>query len=327
MINFFKLFKKENTFTGVIGDGAYDHIVRFDEAVAGASKAQFASKTLATMKKYPYQYQDGSSACVAFTVSKITTILYHNLSGLVTKFSPAFYYTRRFNKPAEGMAFANAVTLATEGALPYDLLPCEGMNEKEINNLTVKNYHLASADSFSLPIQWVELPIDFDTVASTIEKTGKGVMLWFQFSSGEFFGIDKPVVLNNKNTWRHSVTAIDAFSFGGDKYILIEDSADKEIYYRKWITEKFFKDKCVLARYPLNFKFVLGDTKPTYTGSTASLQDCMRWLGYFPTNVKSTGYYGKITRDAISIFQRENQLKVTGLLNEETNRKLVTMFS
>ncbi len=327
MFNFFKRFiDKTNTNTGILGDGHYDNLVRFNEMVAFSAEPQFKVKNQAEWRKFPYQYQASTSACVAFTISKIATVLYNNISNYIVKFSPAFYYVRRFNKPNEGMAFANAVDLAKTGALPYDLLPCENLTEKDINKLEVKDYHLKVADAFEFPHNWVELPVDFETVAATIEVTNKAIMLWFKFGPQEFFNQQIPVVLNKLNIWKHSVTAVDAFTYNGVKYLLIEDSASKEGVYRKLVTKEFFNNKCILARYPINFKFALGEERPHYTGTITSLQDCLKFEGFFPKNVESTGIVGKITKDALKQFQTKYALLVTGDVNNPTSATIKQLF-
>lgn len=327
MINFIKnLFRKEvEVFTGVLGNGEYTKLVHFDEMVASSAQPLFSVKNTSQWKQYPYQYQDGSSACVAYTIAKIACVLYKNLTGNVVKFSPAYYYVRRANKHQEGMGFANAVDLAKDGAVVHDLLPCEGMSEKDINLIEIKEYHHNVADAFEFPDNWVDLPANFDTVAATLEVTGKAVMLWFTFSAGEFFNLSTPKVLNSKNMWRHSVTAVDAFTYNGVHYILIEDSASVENVYRKLITKDFFDKKCVLARYPINFKFAVG--KAIYDGTTKSLQDCLKSIALFPSNVESTGVFGSVTKNAVKLFQKKYSLKDTGVLDKATYDKIKELFS
>lgn len=334
MFNFLKsLFKTKydsRIFTGVLGDADQAESIPFKEVVSESAGVNFPIKKLDETKIYPYQFQYSSSACVAFTVAKIATVLYCLKTNRMIRFSPAFYYSRRTNKPEEGMFLDDAIKLARDGAVINDLLPAEGLTENAINNLIVEDYHLKSADAFSFPDNWVNLPVDFDTVASTLNKTGKGIMMWFTFGNGEFFGTDYPKIINSRNPYRHSVTAIDFLNLNGVDYLLIEDSADEYKHYRKLISREFFKSKCILARYPINLKYLnVNDntgTTPVFNGTVESLQDCLRYFGTFPKNIESTGFFGKITKQALSLYQKKVGIPETGILDSTTVSSLKDQF-
>jgi hypothetical protein len=259
-----------------------------------------------SIRKFPYQYQDGSSSCVAHTMAKIATVLYYNLKNTVTKFSPGFFYTQRSNKPDEGMSILDVRKLGHEkGCLPHDFMPCNGYSESLMNALDVEPFQLKIAEAFKLPEGLVVTSIDFDTVASTIEQTKKPIMLWFKFGSGEFFYTSYPKVLNN-NPWVHSVTAVDTTTIKNEKYIVIEDSADYEANYIKFISKDFFSKKCILSVYSKNFEFALeSDVKPKFDGSVKSLQDILIYEGLLPTDC-NTGYFGTKTKQALITFQKNH---------------------
>lgn len=325
-----KIFVKEpELFLGIIEDDdslvMEDKILPFKEAVASAAKPEFKKKTLSECRKFPYQYQDGSSSCVTFGMSKIATILYYLLKGKIIKFSPGFWYTERSNKPNEGTSFGDIARLASKGCLLYDLLPSEGLSEKEMNSIVIEQYQRDAADAFALPEHWVELPIDFDTVASTIEKTQKGIKVWFFFGPGEWFGVEKPKIVGAK-PWHHDVTAVDTLTQDGKQYILIEDSADSEKYYRKLIDRTFFQARCDLARYPINFKFALGNQKPRYDGTIISVQQCLQYEGKFPTNIPFVENLGPTTRQSIKKFQAENGIEQTGEIGPKTKALLTQKY-
>ncbi|NEP43833.1 MAG: hypothetical protein F6K35_33265, partial [Okeania sp. SIO2H7] len=48
------------------------------------------------------------------------------------------------------------------------------------------------------------------------------------------------------------------------------------------------------------------------------LQNKLKELGYFPTNLRSTGYFGRVTRRALMEFQRDNNLKPDGIAGNNT---------
>lgn len=323
-----KLFgkKEEVRNFGVLGIGEpLDTVYKQEDVVAKIAQAEFKPKSRLEWRTFFRQWQDGCSGCVAFTKAKIASILYFLKTGRKVKFTPGFDYTQRANRPGEGMYFSDIVKLASKGCLLYDLMPCEGFSEGQMNSLVVEQYHRDAADAFMFPDTWVTIdPKDFNAIASTIEKTGKGIMLWFTFGPGEFFSTQKPKYLNSDNPWAHSVTAVDAFTFEGKKYILIEDSAENnENLYQKLIDEEFLLKKCYLAAYPINFKFAIGtDGKPSYDGSIISLQKCLRYEGKFPENVAYVESNGPITQQAVKKFQAENSLEQTGFVGPKTKALL-----
>lgn len=58
------------------------------------------------------------------------------------------------------------------------------------------------------------------------------------------------------------------------------------------------------------------------TGGTVALQNQLKALGYFPASVKSSGYYGPITRDAVRRFQAAWGLKADGVVGTRTRAAL-----
>ena len=48
------------------------------------------------------------------------------------------------------------------------------------------------------------------------------------------------------------------------------------------------------------------------------LQNKLKELGYFPENTRITGYFGRITKDALIKFQRDNNLKADGIAGDDT---------
>lgn len=329
MFEFIKrLFHRQpEFFPGVLGEGSpTGNVHEFSEVVGESTAPVFKEKKRSEWRTFFRQFQNSSSACVAYTLAKIATILYYLKTGRIVKFSPAFWYKRRPNSPQLGMVFSDIEKLGTDGAVIHELLPCEGMTEDQINAVVIEQYHRDTADAFALPGHWVNLPLDFDIVAATIQKTGKGMMLWFRIHYGEWFGVEKPLV--SKRLWfsNHSTTAVDAFKFGGVDFILLEDSAEDKVW-QKLITREFFKARCYLARYPVNFKFVPGSERPVYDGSITSLQECLKYEGIFPSNVKVINIFGPLTKQSVVQFQTKYALPQDGALNPLTVKKLKELYS
>lgn len=315
--------KDEVQFLGILGEQNRQNVFQFDEVVAGASAPVWETRL---PRSFLSQYQYKSSACVAFTVAKIAQILYFLKIGRMIKFSPGWIYRKR-NPKVEGMWIDNAVSLAGSGLPTEELYPSEGLTEEEINSLPDLPFSEGVAKEFALSVNWVELPVDFDTIASTIQKTKKGVMLWFSFGPGEWFGTSFPFISGSYKPYRHSVTAVDAVKHDGTAYIIIEDSADvsSPFKHQKYISRTFLS-RCFLARYPLSFKYDATVDKPRYDKSIKSLQDCLRFEGVFPSNVPSTGFLGDITIAAIKQFQSRYNIQQTGGVGPVTTAKLVELY-
>lgn len=52
--------------------------------------------------------------------------------------------------------------------------------------------------------------------------------------------------------------------------------------------------------------------------NVVNLQDVLKVAGYFPVNVRSTGYYGSITKNAVKKFQKAKGLAVDGIAGSKT---------
>ncbi|MGB3761480.1 MAG: peptidoglycan-binding protein [Rivularia sp. (in: cyanobacteria)] len=51
-----------------------------------------------------------------------------------------------------------------------------------------------------------------------------------------------------------------------------------------------------------------------------TIQNCLKQLGYF--NASETGYYGSITKNAVSKFQKDNGLAIDGVVGSDTQKNL-----
>lgn len=324
--NMFGLQEKVQ-FLGILGEQNTSNVFDFDEVVAKASAPVWIEKTPDKWRTFLSQFQSTSSSCVAFTIAKLAQILYYLKTGRKVKFSPGWIYKQRTPK-VEGMWIDNAINIAGGGLPTEELYPSEGLSEAEINNLPNLPYADGVAKEFAISVNWINIPLDFDLVSSTIQATQKGVMLWFSFGNGEWFRNAFPSIKAPKAPYNHSTCAVDVILYDGKEYIVIEDSADVTgiFQHRKLISREFFNKRCYLARYPLSFRFDEVKEKPRYDGSVKSLQDCLRFGGFFPSNILSTGVIGSITIQAIKDFQKKNNIQQTGQAGPITASKLRELF-
>jgi peptidoglycan hydrolase-like protein with peptidoglycan-binding domain len=61
--------------------------------------------------------------------------------------------------------------------------------------------------------------------------------------------------------------------------------------------------------------------------SIVELQNTLKRLGYFPTDVRATGYYGSITQESVRRFQEAYGLEVDGTVGEATLMKIKEVAS
>lgn len=159
------------------------------------------------------------------------------------------------------MAGVDAFNIARKGATLEELVPSQDMNDSQMDGMEIPQYKQDVGSVFKIG-NYVSLPIkDIDTIASIIQTTNKGVMVWFYFKSDEW--TDAPTVkypdlnLYAGDTSRHSVTAVDFTLYQGKKALIIEDSWGKSfgLNGQRVITEDFFKARNWFAAYPINFAF------------------------------------------------------------------------
>lgn len=327
--DFFKSTKDQNL--GANTSTINSDSIRLSEIVAKTNAVEWKEKAIKDFRSFETTNQSLSSACVAFTMGKLLGILHYLKTGAYVFFSPGFIYKRRSNKGHEGMIVDDVYRIpAEDGAVPDVLLPSQKLNEAQINSLKEYDYHKEVAKVFRTdrlqPI-WITPPT-IEAIASVIQTTGKGVMVWFYFNLDEWLEYPK-VKDQNLSMWkalRHSVTAVDFGLIGGKKYIKIEDSAHINGKSVRYLSEEFINKRCILAVYPMNFKFDAKDTKPKFTGTIISLQECLESVGLFPSNVAKIENLGPVTRTALRTWQAQNKLKESGIIDTPTELKLKLMF-
>lgn len=310
---------------------------RLDEIVTSINPVKWIKKD--EFKSYPIFDQNGSGSCVAQTVAKMMGIMYESLNKTYVHFSATHVYQRRSNRPGGGMIGVNALQIATEGVTLEDLVPSQDMSDSEMDSVVIPEYKKKVGEVFKAS-SYVQLPTgDIDTIASVIQTTGKPVMVWFYFQGSEW---DKKPTIKNSNLTistglRHSVTAVDFALVDGKKCLIIDDSWGVKHGDRgqRVISEEFFKARNWFSAYFIDFKFTDNTPLPPFVRFTHTLefsevykveaevidlQDVLKSLGFFPSNVESSGYYGAITAKAVYAFQKKYQVASDQELDELQGR-------
>lgn len=305
----------------------------FAEVVASAATVTWIKKDSSTFRKFGVQDQKYTSSCVSHAVRKALRILFLITNSLELDFSATDIYRRRSNFPDEGMSGPDAIKITANGVQLNALMPSDNLTENQMNHPVVLPGAMVVADYFKVP-QWIILPIqDIETIASVIQQTGKGVVLFQFFTEAEWSKfqptVDATHWLTQAGILRHAVCAVDfTLNDKNEKCLVIEDSAHFGGFDVRLLTEEVIKTRNYWAAYPMNFKFkVASSSKPTFTDKdVVSLQDCLKYDGSFPANVGSTGVYGGITIAAVETYQRKYSLPVSGYINDATRADLHTRF-
>lgn len=300
---------------------------KFAEVCSEPAPVVWEEKTY--WKSYPIRNQNGSSQCVCMTLATEMGILFSQKYEEWIDFSSSFPYQQRTDTSVGGCGSTDIYSVFPKlGDVFESIMPSQNMHEDECMSVPLKAYYKDLAKPFT--VKRIELPIDFETVASTIQATGKGVMLWFHFNNAEW--TNTPIVGIVPATGGHSVTAVDFGLIGGKKYIIIQDSwgLDQAAKGLRFISEGYFNARCYQASYLKTFQTITINedaTRPHFDGSITSLQDCLRFEGLFPANQDSTGIYGNITKGAVIAFQKKYGISpALGVFGPLTSAKLKVLY-
>lgn len=307
------------------------------EVIARADLVDWREIAPADVRVFGVQNQNGKSDCVAETRRKLKRILFKVNKGLDVDFSSVALYRKRSNYPDAGMIATDAIDLDKNIGMTLNVLvPSEPVTtEIDANKLKPDAYNDQVAQVFRVQNGEVIFNSgDIETIAGTIQRTRKGVMVWFYATVAEWSPLVPTLQANLSGPTDpharviHSVTAIEPALYQGKKGLWIDDSAHFGGLSRRFITEDFFRARNFYASYPITFKFEADTTsEPSFiNGNVVSLQDCLKHDGTFPLNVASTGTYGPLTTQAVKDFQKKYGLVVTGLITDQTRAKLHELY-
>jgi len=269
---------------------------KLEEICAAITHVEWVEKT--NWASYPLRNQNGSLTCVCQTLATEMGIIAKQKYNEWIDFSASFPYQQRGGDYG-GCSSSDIYSVFPRiGNVSESLMPSQNMHEAEVLAVKRDSWYSDLAKAFSM--SRIELPVDFETVASTIQATGKGVMVWFHIGSNEWNS--EPVFNGSSVQSNHSVTAIDFGLKNGKKYLLIMDSSGQ---CNRLISEEYFKNRCFLASYLKNFNTleVTEDTaRPSFDGSVKSLQEILIYEGFLAVGL-NTGFFGNLTKTALAKFQ------------------------
>lgn len=310
---------KENNFSnlGVFDDPRPETEKARDwkhEELAGAVILTWAEKPKSEWKKYAKRDQAGSSSCVGQSCAKGFEIL--DEKNIV--FSAHPIYRSRINYPEGGMYLQNAgdickkIGTTTEALDPSQKLGETNMNRPITCETPEKVFGYVSNINFR----------SIDAIAEVIETQGHCIAI-FHCDRDEYLREIPKYDPKGVIDIGHCICFVDYFLHNGEKVLLLEDSAGLSSTIddsgRRLITQEFLNKRFSGAMYLIPHTEAADQkpkwnwTKPLAYGmkvepDVAVLQNALKWEGFFPLTVPSSGNYLDITAKAILAWQRSHEI-------------------
>ena len=334
----FNFFKKKQYGTGYIPEKLTGKEYRAEEVFRSIAPVAWREKSQAEWKRYlPIRNQTVTSSCVGHTLATVLGVENFLEEGKFVVLSPRSIYARGF-APGGGMVYSDALKIANEiGSSPEQLIPSEGMTEEQIRSLTDEKESDRIIAKIYRGGNYVWLPLDIDSI-SAILNTGKAVCIGARFNPG---GFTPEVKLDTNGIYGHAIVATDFTMWKGEKALVFQNS-----WGEGWgfgglgiMTESEMKKGLVVAVYFQELKNEKSSDRPKLqikqsiltTGTTSpevmKLQLMLQYLGFFPSNIDTTGFYGGVTRKAVKDYQGSIGFQQTGIADIETIKKLNAKFS
>lgn len=332
-------------FTGALPDdrpaSAQAEDINLNDIVAKVAPVSWAVLDITKLPTWPVMNQGSTSACVAFSKSLMTSILYFLRTGVFVQMSPKWVYGFRKNKPQEGMVGYDAFDIeASKGVVPEAMEVSEGLTEAQLNAYAAQPWELQVGLALRVSDQRIVLPSgDLETLASVQQITGKPVMVWYRWFYDEWTR-NAPTVLRGAPPYTHSVAFVpprlpgqnSIGLYNGKKAIVIQDSwglndAEGTLAGMRIITEDFHAARNIFAAYSMRFKFDEAQgSKPEYDGTIISVQKCLQYEGCFPMNVAFVENLGPVSKKSLAQFQLKYSLPITSALDDITITKLKALY-
>lgn len=299
-----------------------------NEFVTSANPVEWKEKKESELRSFPTLQQFYTLKCVAFTTAKVALINFWLKTKEFLLFSANSIYKYRSNQNSGGMMGDEAFQIWKDRGISLEAV-AKSNQTQEGDPYEISLFAQEVAKGFKLG-NWITInEKDFDRVCSTIQTTGKGVMVWFYFTSREW-SPEFPKVMDNlehpyvSQASRHSVTAVDFCLFNGKEYLKIEDSAKFGGRNVRYISREFFTARNFLSKYPMNFNYEEAQLPPETPKLTKDLkfgmqdpevkilQDILKAKGFFPANIASVENFGNVTRTSVKAYQTSKGLVADG---------------
>jgi len=319
--------------------------IQYKEIVSKIPVVKWEYKTLEQIRKFPIFNQGGAGSCVAHGIKKILGIENFLEEGKFVEFSARDIYSRGF-LPECGMYARQGMSIGSGyGATLEQLMPSENLTEEQMRKAEDRTATTAKIAELYKGGAYVQLdPHNFDEIASVLAR-GKGVGMTCGYESRAWQKPQIGQVINPQ--YYHFIVATDFTMLNGQKNLVFENSwseswgqkgrgfiaeTEKTIIYEAWYFENMpnnWKEKKIEedeSKKP-KYKFSTFMTLGVRSNEVKYLQDCLKYNGLFPNTIESTGYYGGVTYQSVSDFQKYNNLKINGVVDTPTREVLNSIFA
>jgi hypothetical protein len=253
------------------------------------------------------RHQSTSSSCGGQSGAKALTAF----TGTIASATPI--YDSRSNYPTEGMYMQEIGSLMLHnGTGSEEMYPSENLTEDQINAL--KQVYSA------LPLKisaYYTIAVDINLIAQALDK-GHAVILGLSSNIDEWTAIPT-VIPSSALTFSHFVCchSKNFGNYNGEQVLCIDDSCNLSSTLnesgQRLITNDFLTTRVwgVLGLIPVVPTVIIKPshafTKNLSLGMTdpdvKALQDILKYEGFFPKEIASTGFFGSITKAAVIKFQ------------------------
>ncbi len=246
----------------------------------------------------------------------------------------AYIYRKRQNYPSEGMWHWDIGQILTNlGACEYCVVD---KSERAYNAYTPTSAQETNAKSFSGRAHVIleNDKFNIDDIAFILNNLHQPLGLHVYWN-GSQWSTQTPTaptpLLPNDAKYHHFICALpdSAYIEDGKKKFHIQDSAwfggfNTRTLGEDWVNNQTYAGIYLLdlattppiKKVSFSFVFTKDLTIGSMGGEVVNLQYALQELGYFPANIKPTGYFGGITRQAVKDFQKayfSTILQVLGL--------------
>ncbi len=332
--------------TGVIDDYRSDEEKEKDFRVEEidpefAEAPVINEKPLAQIKFYGIRDQGHTGTCVPQAGAKMMGIEVKDQTGDFAEFSATYLYQRRVNKPSHGMAMHDIMNLSKDKGYPFEsIMVSQKLGSYEAADEVNELAYVGDVANLFRAKAYLYLPHSFNAIAKKVIE-GYPVMI-FIFANRDEYHI-KPEVKDRSLTTagatiRHAITCVDVVKHKGEEYIVadeswgiinnpVNDEFEEGLRTRgqRILSRDFIDTRVYSATYFETFEFrwsgerkIPNEIKFSFSenlqygqrdnSQVKDLQDMLRYEGFFPSNVDSTGNYFAITASSVLKWQKHHNV-------------------
>lgn len=292
--------------------------------------------------------QIDSSSCVAQSIAKQFEMLDEKTE---LAYSATPIYSKRINRPQPGMIGSDALQIAVKQGTSYEYnIPSQFMSDSQIDNYKWYGTDLVKdkpTNYFVISDQ--NGKVSFDKLVNSI-LTYKNAIIYVNASVSKWTRV--PKAHTSDGTLRHGVACGSVINYKGTPYVVIDDSwgilnkyygidEEQELVSllgegQRALSKEFIEKHCYFAASFLNFEYAENPTPTNYKfekilefgerdtqrKDIEELQNKLKKLGFFPSNIASSGYYGQITANAVYAFQVRYNVASLQELNQLKGRRV-----